>query len=90
MSQGFTPTKPDYTVSAMVKSTEEKGPVGVAWRGQSGSIRIKLNSFVVLHGGNDLVLTLFDVKETERKFGGGRGQAGPPPEKLPPDEPPPY
>lgn len=67
----------------MVKSTEEKGRVGVAWRGQNGSIRIKLDSFVVLHGGGDLVLTLFDVKETERRFGGGRGRApAPAPEKT--------
>lgn len=55
----FKPTKPDYDVSALKKSTSEKGNVGKAWKLTNGQIRIKLNPFVVLEGEEDLVLTMF-------------------------------
>lgn len=52
--------KPDYTLHALNKRTEEKLRVGVAWKNDTGdSIQIKLYPFVVLQGGNDLVLSLF-------------------------------
>lgn len=77
MSQQYTPgRKPDYTLSALDKTTGEKNVVGAAWRNSDGSIRIKINAFVVLPGGSNTVLTLFDVEETARKFGRG-GKQGP-------------
>lgn len=69
---------PHFTVSAIVKSTGEKGPVGVAWRTPEGNIRIKLNSFVVLHGGDDLSITCFDREVSEKKFGPKSRKAIPP------------
>ncbi len=52
--------KPDYNVSAMNKSTEEKGRIGAAWINQDGSISITLDAFIVLpNAGKDLLITLF-------------------------------
>ena len=39
-----------------------KGVVGAGWKTQNGQIRLKLNSFVVLEGTSDLVITLFPSK----------------------------
>lgn len=65
----FKPTKPDYTVGAIQKSTNSKANIGVGWKLPNGQIRIKLNAFVVLNGGEDLVVTVFpsDNKPTPHK-----------------------
>ena len=55
----FVSKPPDYKVSALSKTTEQRGPVGVAWTQPDGTIRIKLNSFVVLDNRDDLLITLF-------------------------------
>lgn len=51
--------QPDYRLAALNKSTDEKSNVGAAWENDNGSISIRLDSFVVLKGSKDLVLTLF-------------------------------
>lgn len=48
MSEGFTGRAPDFSVSALDKTTGTKGKIGVAWKQPDGSVRIKLNSFVSL------------------------------------------
>lgn len=56
--QEFTARQPDYQVSALEKSTGQKGTIGSAWSQPDGSIRIKLNAFVVLPTNtDDLVIT---------------------------------
>lgn len=51
--------KPDFTVKALNKSTDEKGRVGAAWTNKDETISVVLDAFVVLHGGKDLLITLF-------------------------------
>lgn len=51
--------KPDYDLSALDKSTGERGKVGGAWVNDDGTINIKLNHCIVLTAGPDLHLTLF-------------------------------
>ena len=52
--------KPDYRLKALNKVTGEKSRnVGAAWVNKDGSISIDIEPFVVLQGGNALVLTLF-------------------------------
>lgn len=51
--------QPDWDFRFLDKSTDEKGQVGVAWTNADGSIRIKLNTRVVLEGGPSCILTLF-------------------------------
>ncbi len=52
--------EPDYRVAALRKSTQDNnGNIGVAWVDEKGRISVKLDSFVVLEGGPDLVLSLF-------------------------------
>lgn len=64
MSKDF-PRKPDFILAALLKGeTPEESRVanniGAAWVNTDGSIRIKLDPFVVLEGSEDrLVLTLF-------------------------------
>ena len=56
--------QPDFNVLAMDKNNDKvlKGTIGVAWKNQDGSIRMKINPFVVLDTRlHDLVLTLFPV-----------------------------
>jgi hypothetical protein len=50
---------PDYTLSALNKSNEHKGKIGVAWNNSDGSITIKLNPFVVISAVQGLVINLF-------------------------------
>ena len=60
----FVAKKPDFNLAAIDKITERKGQVGVAWSQPDGTIRIKLNSFVVLDSvSQDLVLTLFPAQQ---------------------------
>lgn len=63
MSQEFKPKRPDWTVSALDKSSDRlKGQVGVAWDQDNGTIRIKLNPFVRLDTSTqDLFITLFPI-----------------------------
>lgn len=48
MSEGFVSRSPDYSVSALDKTSGLKGKVGVAWRQPDGSVRVKFNAFVTL------------------------------------------
>jgi hypothetical protein len=56
MSNGI---KPDYNLAALNKTTGEKNTIGAAWTQADGRISIKLNAFVTLQAGPDLVLSLF-------------------------------
>lgn len=58
---------PDYRVHAMNKATDEKSKVGAGWSNQDGSIAIRLDPFVVLTAGRDLVITMFPVSEEDKK-----------------------
>lgn len=56
--------KPDYTVAAMNKATDAKSNIGAAWINSDGTVSIILDAFVVLHGGKELLVTLFPrIKE---------------------------
>ena len=61
--------RPDYNLSAFNKATNQKGPVGAAWRHEDGSIRIVLNYLTVFPTNDpNLVLTLFPANaSTEEK-----------------------
>lgn len=61
----FTPRKPDYNVSALDKGHDDlKGGIGVGWIQQDGTIRLKLNPFVVLDTTrHELVITLFPANK---------------------------
>lgn len=50
------PRKPDFHVRAMDKRKEEKSTVGAAWRNDNGSISVKIDPFVTLQGGGDLLI----------------------------------
>lgn len=51
---------PDYNLSAMDKTTDQKAQVGAGWLNEDGTISVRLNFLTVLNGGNpNLVLTLF-------------------------------
>jgi hypothetical protein len=52
---------PDYNVSAIVRDTDIKGNIGVAWKSDKddGRISIKLHGFVHLVASPDLYITLF-------------------------------
>ena len=51
--------QPDYDLSYLNKSTNEKGRIGVGWENDNGSISVKLNVLVRLESDPDMVLTLF-------------------------------
>ena len=54
--------QPHYEFRGLNKATDEKAQVGVAWINDDGSIRVKLNPFIVLTAGPDLILTLFTIE----------------------------
>lgn len=63
----FVPGPPDYNIAALDKKTEIRGTIGAAWKNADGSIRLKLNPFLVLDTGkNDLVVTLFPVNNRDQ------------------------
>lgn len=52
--------KPDYTLGAMNKTTDEKNhSAGGAWLNENGTISITLDPFITLTASKSLVLTLF-------------------------------
>lgn len=56
--------KPDYIAKAMNKATGEKSwRIGCAWHNSDGSVSVKVDPFIVLTGGEDLVVTLFPNEE---------------------------
>ncbi len=58
--------RPDYKVSALSRSSEHKGNIGVAWVNQDGTVSIKLNPFTVLSAAQDLLITLFPNDDADR------------------------
>jgi hypothetical protein len=53
---------PDFRVKAMDKATNEKSQgIGAAWLNVDNSVTMRLDPFVILHGGQDLVVTLFPI-----------------------------
>lgn len=73
MATEFTSRPPDYNLAVLDKKTEAKANCGVAWNQPDGSIRIKLNGFVVLDTSRmDLVITLF---KTDRPWKGRKDTA---------------
>lgn len=59
------PRAPDYYVKAMSKTRNEKSQVGAAWKNPNGSISVKIDPFVILQGGADLLVTLFPARGLE-------------------------
>lgn len=57
--------KPDFTVKAMDKTTDEKNKVGGAWTNKDGTISIVLSPFIVLRSHPDLLITLFPATMAE-------------------------
>jgi hypothetical protein len=81
----FTPRQPDYDVSAIDTATNAKARVGAAWNQGDGTIRIKLNAFVILQASDSLLLTLFPVNKgttgSAPRQQGGSARPGKPPFK---------
>jgi len=62
------PRKPDFRLKAMTRQgvvPERKGELGVGWQNDNGSISIKLDPFVYVHGSENLVITLFPADKEE-------------------------
>lgn len=61
--------KPDYRVAALDKVRDRKSrKIGAAWISPyTGHITVVLDEFIVLHGGSDLVITLFKGDEEDEK-----------------------
>lgn len=60
-------SKPNYNVGALNKMTGERSnKVGVAWSMDNDRVRIKIDPFIYLRGGDDLILTLFPINDTEQ------------------------
>ncbi len=56
--------KPDYKVGILNKRTNEKAfGVGSAWINDTGTIALYFDSFVVVPGGPDVLITLFPWDE---------------------------
>lgn len=55
----------DYTVAALNKKDNRKNNIGRAWKNADGSIAVVINSFIVLEGGLDLLITLFPNKDEQ-------------------------
>lgn len=51
--------KPDYRLHALNKESQEKNRIGAGWINDDGSISIRLDAFVKLEAGPNLVLTMF-------------------------------
>lgn len=62
---------PDYNVSAVMRGTDVKGNIGVAWKSDNddGRISMKLHGFVTLTGHPDLYITLFPRDDGPRDDG---------------------
>lgn len=58
--------KPDYIVKALDKQTDDKARVGAAWQNPDGTVSVVLNSFTVLKGGKETLITLFPNKGENR------------------------
>lgn len=56
---------PDYNVKAMNKATGEKARIGAGWLNEDNSISIVLNSFTVIEGNPNLLITLFPYDRKE-------------------------
>lgn len=66
--------KPDFNVSAMDTTTEpatKNNRIGAAWTNDDGSIRVKIDPFVVIHGGPNMYVTLWPNDGEQRGRGGG-------------------
>jgi len=55
--------KPEWELRYLNKETDEKGKVGVGWDNEGGSIRIALNTKVVIQADPSCILTLFPFRE---------------------------
>lgn len=56
--------KPAYNVKVMNKQTGEKSQkIGGAWVNRDGTISVILDPFVVIPGGQDILVTLFPNEE---------------------------
>lgn len=58
------PRKPDYKIKAMTRpnvAPKRDGVIGCAWANEDGSLSIRLDPFVTVSGGDDLIITAFLV-----------------------------
>jgi len=56
--------KPDYSVGALNRDTDEKNSkVGAAWRNDDGSIDVQINDFIVIRGSKTTYLRLFPSQD---------------------------
>lgn len=55
---------PDFKVSAMRKESKQANTrVGAAWINEDGTISLKLDTFIVLEGSEDLLVKLWPIEE---------------------------
>ncbi len=59
---GFTPSQPDYDVTAIAGDGSHKGRVGAAWTQPDGSIAIKLSPFVTLDASAGVKIRLWPIE----------------------------
>ena len=52
---------PDFNVSCLNKDTNERAKVGVAWKNTNGCINIRLDPFITLTAGKNILVMLFPV-----------------------------
>lgn len=91
MAEPFVPRPPDYNVSALNKKTDMKGVIGAAWKNQDGTIRIKLNPFLVIDTSrHDLVVTLFPANKRDQNVYKRKQEAVEPASETPSEAPAPY
>lgn len=56
--------KPDYKIKATTRpnvAPKREGVIGCAWVNEDGSLSIKIDPFVTVSGGDDLIITAFPV-----------------------------
>lgn len=68
--------KPDYNVKAYRSGSREKPlKVGAGWNNKNGSISIRLDEFVVFHGGRDQTLLVWPADERSSRSSGSSGSS---------------
>ncbi len=58
------PRKPDYRIKATTRpnvAPKREGVIGCAWTNEDGSLSIRIDPFVTVSGGDDLIITAFLV-----------------------------
>lgn len=70
--------KPDYSIGALDKTRDVRQPkIGAAWKNADGSISLRIDPFVVLQGGPQLLVTLFPEDAARVQYNARRKPSSP-------------